>query len=204
MDHRVVQIWDPFITIKQLNVLQTVLAILLALPTALVTKSLAPTHVLVVLIVPTDAMALVPIPIVNLLLSSTLKHIPSHVLLQLKSITWVMNIEILTLKWMMLRSECPVWPRWVFKMRIWAKTLIGWFWKSSLIGWQRHRVNFETPNEFNGEHYIFGGDVGDPSTGDAAGWIYQMAKIDGCGLKKMPDLPFSFTQASFSSLKQRS
>ena len=101
----------------------------------------------------------------------------------------------------MLKSECPVWLRWVFKMRIWAKTLIGWFWKSSLIGWQRHRVNFENSYEFNGEHYIFGGDVGDPDTGDAAGWIYQMAKIDGCGLKKMPDLPFSFTQASFSSLK---
>ena len=60
-------------------------------------------------------------------------------------------------------------------------------------------VRMSCMTEFNGEHYIFGGDVGDPNTGDAAGWIYQMAKIDGCGLKKLPDLPFSFTQVSFIS-----
>ena len=60
-------------------------------------------------------------------------------------------------------------------------------------------VRMSCMTEFNGEHYIFGGDVGDPNTGDAAGWIYQMAKIDGCGLKKLPDLPFSFTQVSLLS-----
>jgi len=57
-------------------------------------------------------------------------------------------------------------------------------------------VRMSCMTEFNGEHYIFGGDVGDASTGDATGSIYQMAKIDGCGLKKMPDLPFSFTQGT--------
>ena len=60
-------------------------------------------------------------------------------------------------------------------------------------------VRMSCMTEFNGEHYIFGGDVGDPNTGDAAGRIYQMAKIDGCGLKKLPDLPFSFTQVSLLS-----
>ena len=55
-------------------------------------------------------------------------------------------------------------------------------------------VRMSCMTEYNGEHFIFGGDVGDPATGDATGFIYQMAKIDGCGLKKLPDLPFSFTQ----------
>ena len=60
-------------------------------------------------------------------------------------------------------------------------------------------VRMSCMTEYNGEHYIFGGDVGDPATGDAAGFIYQMAKIDGCGLKKLPDLPFSFTQVLYST-----
>ena len=61
-------------------------------------------------------------------------------------------------------------------------------------------VRMSCMTEYNGEHFIFGGDVGDPATGDATGFIYQMAKIDGCGLKKLPDLPFSFTQVGSISL----
>lgn len=66
------------------------------------------------------------------------------------------------------------------------------------MGHEYRDFNFEMNNvevrssclaELNGEHFVFGGD-------NFSGHSQQMAKIDGCSLQRMPDLPFTFSQGT--------
>ena len=68
--------------------------------------------------------------------------------------------------------------------------------KLDYLGHEYRNFNFEMADvevrssclaELNGEHYVFGGD---------SSHTLQMAKFDGCGLKRMPDLPFTFSQGT--------
>ena len=70
--------------------------------------------------------------------------------------------------------------------------------KLDYLGHEYRNFNFEMNDvevrssclaELNGEHYVFGGDH---FSNDAQ----QMAKFEGCGLKRMPDLPFTFSQGT--------
>ena len=70
--------------------------------------------------------------------------------------------------------------------------------KLDYLGHEYRNFNFEMNDvevrssclaELNGEHYVFGGDH---FSNDAQ----QMAKFEGCGLKRLPDLPFTFSQGT--------
>ena len=70
--------------------------------------------------------------------------------------------------------------------------------KLDYLGHEYRDFNFEMNNvevrssclaELNGEHFVFGGD-------NFSGHSQQMAKIDGCSLQRMPDLPFTFSQGT--------
>ena len=74
--------------------------------------------------------------------------------------------------------------------------------KLDYLGHEYRDFNFEMNDvavesacmsELNGEHYIFGGN---------SGRNYQMAKIDGCGLQRLPDLDFTFSQGSCYRVKE--
>lgn len=74
--------------------------------------------------------------------------------------------------------------------------------KLDYLGHEYRNFNFEMNDvevrssclaELNGEHYLFGGDHFSSS---ALTYERQMAKFDGCGLQRMPDLPFTFSQGT--------
>ena len=74
--------------------------------------------------------------------------------------------------------------------------------KLDYLGHEYRDFNFEMNDvavesacmsELNGEHYIFGGN---------SGRNYQMAKIDGCGLQRLPDLDFTFSQGLCFRIKR--
>ena len=74
--------------------------------------------------------------------------------------------------------------------------------KLDYLGHEYRDFNFEMNDvavesacmsELNGEHYIFGGN---------SGRNYQMAKTDGCGLQRLPDLDFTFSQGSCYRVKE--